>query len=208
MCLCVRALFILDFYLVFEAPQSLWWTEKIRAEERRWINERTADQLVLNLPWWIFNIWTETELTVERVNGSGMRVCLIEADRRKSSGYVLMILHQGIKTVDKHFLFWGELINCLGIINWLNCLQQLISGNVAPSANSMGWDNINITRARSALQYLAFAVSSFLVHCLQVNYFNFINQFCVFACVWQAAVKNAVFFSQWHICIWLAFKRI
>lgn len=69
MCLCVRALFILDFYLVFEATQSLWWTEKIRAEERRWINERTADQLVLNLPWWIFNIWTETELTVEQVNG-------------------------------------------------------------------------------------------------------------------------------------------
>lgn len=49
-CVCVRALFILDFYLVFEATQSLWWTEKIRAEERRWINERTADQLVLNLP--------------------------------------------------------------------------------------------------------------------------------------------------------------
>lgn len=49
MCLCAHALFILDFYLVFEATQSLWWTEKISAEERWWINERTADQLVLNL---------------------------------------------------------------------------------------------------------------------------------------------------------------
>lgn len=93
------------------------------------------------------------------------------------------------------FLFWRELINCLGIINWLNCLQQLISGNVAPSANTMSWDNINITRARSALQYLAFAVSSFLVHCLQVKYFNFLYQFCVFACVWQAAVNCCVLFT-------------
>lgn len=74
-------------------------------------------------------------------------VCLTEADRRKCSAYVLVILmirdqEDEMKTVDKHFFvvffkFGRELINCPGIINWLNCLQQLISGNVAPSANSM-----------------------------------------------------------------------
>lgn len=49
-CLRVCALFIPDLYLIFEATQSLWWSGKIRAEERGSINGRTADQLVLNLP--------------------------------------------------------------------------------------------------------------------------------------------------------------
>lgn len=141
------------------------------------------------------------------------RVRLTEADRRKPSVHVPVILIPIGDQEDKKencgqafffVQFYRELINCPGIINWLNCLQQLISGNVAPSANSTGWDNINITRAGSALQYLPSAVSSFLVQCFQVKLLQLhvflllcISSFYIFVFDWHLFGFNNSAWIHW-----------